>query len=204
MTIFEIFLPKNLRMSKKSCTFAPNLENNIINPQIERKKTMARKRNCEQKSHLAAKGSALVFIGAAKSDKLETLKKALEWPLHVVVKGNDLFAYFQDDWCVDELEYQRRYHKALLGELISKGHVKTMQGIVLANVLPETLPLQGGKTWEEIYERSLESTERDESGMKYTSRRVGSNYTKKDEEGELEPAIVRVFSTNEYRTNGHF
>ena len=79
-------------MSKKSCTFAADLENNIINPQIERKKTMARKRHCENKSYLTAKGSALVFIGAAKSDKLETLKKALEWPLHVVIKGNDVFA----------------------------------------------------------------------------------------------------------------
>lgn len=165
---------------------------------------MARKRNCEHKSHLNAKGSVLVFIGAAKSDKLETLKKALEWPLHVVVKGNDLFAYFQDDWSNDELEYQRRCHQTLLGELLAKQNVKSLQGIVLANVLPETLPLRDNKTWAEIYERSLESTERDESGMKYTSRRVGANYTRKDEEGELEPAIVRVFSTNEYRTNGHF
>ena len=191
-------------MSKKSCNFAPDLENNIINPQIERKTTMARKRHCENKSYLTAKGSALVFIGAAKSDKLETLKKALEWPLHVVIKGNDVFAYFQDDWCVDELEYQRRCHKSLLGELISKGRVKTMQGIVLANVLPETLPLQGGRTWEEIYERSLESTERDESGMKYTSRKVGANYNKGGECGEGEPAIMRTWSVNEYRTNGHF
>ena len=191
-------------MSKKSCTFAADLENNIINPQIERKKTMARKRHCENKSYLTAKGSALVFIGAAKSDKLETLKKALEWPLHVVIKGNDVFAYFQDDWCVDELEYQRRCHKSLLGELISKGRVKTMQGIVLAKVLPETLPLQGGRTWEEIYERSLESTERDESGMKYTSRKVGANYNKGGECGEDEPAIMRTWSVNEYRTNGHF
>ena len=76
-----------------------------------------------------------------------------------------------------------------------------MQGIVLANVLPETLPLQGGRTWEEIYERSLESTERDESGMKYTSRKVGANYNKCVED---EPAIVKTWSVNEYRTNGHF
>ena len=161
---------------------------------------MARKRNCENKSYLTAKGSSLTFVGAAKNPKYDTLKRAIEWALHVVEKGDDLIAYFQDDWYKDELEYLRRVWGKQLGELLLNANIKKNPSVVLSKVLPERLPRQNNRTWEEIYEASLESTERDESGTNYTSRNTGANY----ESEEDKPDIVRVWSVNEFRVNGHF
>lgn len=161
---------------------------------------MARKRNCEHKSYLTAKGSSLTFVGAAKNPKYDMLKRAIEWALHLVEKGDDLIAYFQDDWYKDELEYLRRVWGKQLGELLLNANIKKNPSVVLSKVLPERLPRQNNRTWEEIYEASLESTERDENGTNYNSRNTGANY----ESEEDKPDIVRVWSVNEFRVNGHF
>jgi hypothetical protein len=159
---------------------------------------MAVKRHCESKSHLTATGSSLRFIGAAKSPKLEQLKRALNFYLHYEIKGDDLIAYYQDDFYKDDLEFMRERYGNILGALLLPQNVKKNANVVLAKVLPERLPMQGNKTWAEIFARSIESTERDDNGSCLSSRTTG---------GLLEneqPDIVRVFSQNEYRTNGHF
>ena len=159
---------------------------------------MAVKRHCENKSHLTAIGGSLRFIGAAKSHKLELLKKALNFYLHYEIKGDDLIAYYQDDFYKDDLDFIRERYGSVLGMLVHSKNVKKNGRVVLAKVLPERLPMQDNKTWEEIYARSIESTERDESGSSYTSRTTGGLL------GEDEPDVVRVYSQNEFRTNGHF
>lgn len=159
---------------------------------------MAKKRNCEHLSHLTAKGSSLRFEGAANDDRCKLLMKAFNFPLHVEVKGADVIAYYEDDFFLDDLRFMRENYGKQLGDLLIKAKKNT--SVTLADVLPDTLPMQGNKSWEKIYEESLESTERDNTGMKYTSRKIGSNYNKQEEEG----AIVKVYSANEFRTNGHF
>lgn len=159
---------------------------------------MAVKRHCESKSHLTAIGSSLRFIGAAKSPKLEQLKRALNFYLHYEIKGDDLIAYYQDDFYKDDLEFMRERYGNILGALLLPQNVKKNANVVLAKVLPERLPMQDNKTWAEIFARSIESTERDDNGSCLSSRTTG---------GLLEneqPDIVRVYSQNEYRTNGHF
>ena len=92
----------------------------------------------------------------------------------------------------------RERYGNILGALLLPQNVKKNARVVLAQVLPERLPMQDNKTWAEIFARSIESTERDETGSCLSSRTTGGLL--EDEQ----PDIVRVYSQNEYRTNGHF
>ena len=160
---------------------------------------MARKRNCEHLSHLTAIGSSLRFVGAAKSGKRNLLMSAFNFPLYVETKGDDIIAYYDEDFYLDDLRFMSENYGKQLGSLLKPENVMKNCNVRLASVLPETLPMQGDRTWQEIYEQGLESTERDNSGKSYNSRRAGGNYDK-----EQECAFVKVYSSNEFRANGHF
>ena len=160
---------------------------------------MAVKRHCENKSYLKAKGSSLRFIGAARDDRKDMLMRAFNFPLHVCVVGDDIVSYYQEDWYKDDLRFMRENFSKQLGSLLLPQNISKRTNVVLANVLPERLPMQDNKTWQQIYERSIESTTRDDSGKSYTTRVSSLRGDESDE-----PAIVRTLSVNEYRTNGHF
>ena len=161
---------------------------------------MARKRRCENKSYFTAKGSSLTFIGAANSSKCEKLIKAMEWPLHIEKVGSDVVAYFVDDWYKDELEYLRRCYGNYFGDMLLNENIDKNTDIVLANHIPSILPLRDNRTWEDVYEEHITSTERDDSGALYSSgSTMGGSYDKDEE-----PAIVKTYSINEYRANGYF
>ena len=170
-----------------------------LNKFIEREKIMALKRNCEHLSFKTAKGSYLRFIGAAKADDVKVLIAALNFPLHIEIKGEDVIAYYDEDFYLDDLDYIKRTFGARLKHFLEKGKVVKCKDIVLADYLPSVLPLQDNMTWEEIYNRSLESTTRDESGQCYTTGQNGENY-----DADKIPAVVKTYSINEYRVNGYF
>ena len=161
---------------------------------------MARRRHCENKSYNNAIGSSLRFVGAVKKPQSEILKKCLCFPLHITEDGDDIVVYYMDDMANDDLRLLAKHEHQIGGDIANRKNIRKNMAVWLADVLPEHLPLQHGKTFEEIFEESLRSTERDEDGMGYGSRKVGANYCKDDEE----PAIVRTYSINEYRTNGYF
>ena len=166
---------------------------------------MAIKRNCEHKNYLTKKGSSLRFIGAARDVYKNNLMHSFCFALHVCEVGDDIVAYYQEDWYKDELRFMRENYAKYLGNLLSNKRIVKSTNVLLAKVLPERLPRQYNKTWQQVYEEGLESTERDENGMKYTSRKVGANYNKSgDDSGEEEPAVVRTYSISEFRANGHF
>ncbi len=161
---------------------------------------MARRRHCENKSCKDAIGSSLRFVGGAKKPQASILKRALCFPLHITEDGDDIVVYYMEDMANDDLRLLAKHGSQIGGDIADRKNIRKNMAVRLADVLPEHLPLQRGKTFEEIFEESLRSTERDEDGMAHGSRKVGSNYCKDDEE----PAIVRTYSINEYRTNGYF
>lgn len=161
---------------------------------------MARKRNCENKSYKDAIGSSLRFVGGVKKPQANILKKCLCFPLHITEEGDDIVVYYMEDMANDDLRLLGKHQHQIGGDIADRKNIMKNMKVRLADVLPERLPLQRNKTFEEIFEFSMQSTERDENGMGYNSRKVGANYCKDDEE----PAIVRTYSVNEYRTNGHF
>ena len=170
----------------------------IINLLKERK-SMARKRNCESKSFKTAKGSSITFVGVVNKRKYQDLLKALQWDLYREEKGNDLVVYLPDDWWYDELENNLRanHWDYLMGILDDENIKIKKENVVLSKHLPEYLP-KLKCTAEEWYEHFMESTEREENGSVKGCRRHFN------EDAEEEPAVVKTYSINEYKTNGVF
>ena len=149
---------------------------------------MAVKRNCENKSYLKAKGVALIFKGVVGKPRYEELKKCLQWYIHKEEKGENLILYFLNDnthadlmKCLRE-QWQIRVpvgNSSVLTMLVSAAdyfswriddeHVSFKIVPHLHEVLPEKLA--DGRTFEEYYNSTLESTTRDENGTAYTSKK---------------------------------
>lgn len=160
---------------------------------------MARKRNCENKSYATAKGSSITFIGVVVKKKFQDLLNRIEWELWHEIKGQDLIVYFPDDWWYDELEVNLRakHWDYLMGILDDENIRVKKECVVLSKHLPDYLPKLKCSP-EEWYEHFIESTEREEDGSVKGCRR---HLNDSDED---EPAIVKTYSTAEYKVNGHF
>lgn len=159
---------------------------------------MAQKRNCDHKLWKSAKGSSITFIGVVQKKKYEALLNAIQWDIWREVKGNDLIIYLPDDWWFDELNALRENHWDYLMGILDEDNLKVKKyNVVLSKHLPEYLP-KFKCTPEEWYARYLESSERDEEGNVISSR------THHGESDIDEPADVKVYSINQYKTNGVF
>ena len=149
---------------------------------------MAVKRNCENKSFLTANGIALIFKGVVGKPRYEELKKCVQWYIHKEEKGNDLILYFLDDNThadlMDFLHNHAMVHVPVGNSSIltmsvraddyftwriDDKHVAFKNIARLVDVLPEVL--ENGRTFEEYYNSTLESTTRDENGTAYTSKK---------------------------------
>lgn len=177
---------------------------------------MAVKRNCENKSFLTAKGVALIFKGVVNKPRYEELKKCVQWYIHKEEKGDNLILYFLDDNTHSDLIKSMREQWKMrvpvgnsnmltmvvsmadyFGWRIDEEHVVFKNIEFLHKHVPEVL--EDGTTFEEYYNSTLESTMRDDSGKCLTSR-TSNNVAIASEQ----PADVRTFSINEFKTNGHF
>ena len=132
----------------------------------------------KQLDYTQVKGVRVTFTKNPYGDKLDNI---LCFPLYITKneKGEKVAYYFDEDgWDGDIYTLQRRN---IMVDCLVKS------GIVLVDVLPSYLP-RLDTTFVKLVDRMSQSCETDvDMSGKYS-----------------EESYVKVFSTNEYRTNGYF